>query len=137
MKGEKGECRPARRYTDKFQDTHWLKYERILQERVNKIQEKMGSKKRSDKLRIIHNELTKVAAEVAGEVTEMRGAGEEEMGGYNHREVKELNKEQGFQEKKKMKSSNGSDTCTTLGDIRGAKEKKGGSGGEKRSDTIT
>eukprot|EP00965_Chrysotila_dentata_P072126 2383255-Pleurochrysis_carterae.AAC.1 len=61
----------------------WLKYERILRERANEIQEKLGSKRPSDKLRIIHYELTKAAAEVAGEVTGMRRAGEGETDGYN------------------------------------------------------
>eukprot|EP00965_Chrysotila_dentata_P064407 2134672-Pleurochrysis_carterae.AAC.1 len=62
MKGGKGECRPTRRHTDKFQEMHWLKFERILQERANMIQEKLGSKKPRGKLRIMHKELTKAAA---------------------------------------------------------------------------
>eukprot|EP00965_Chrysotila_dentata_P061476 2035998-Pleurochrysis_carterae.AAC.2 len=44
MKGGKGKRRPTRRHTKKFQETHWLKYERILQERTQELQEKLGSK---------------------------------------------------------------------------------------------
>eukprot|EP00965_Chrysotila_dentata_P051168 1695996-Pleurochrysis_carterae.AAC.1 len=74
MKGGRGERRPTRRYTDNFHETHWLKYEQILQERTNEIQEKMGNKKPSDKLRILQNALNKAAAEVAGGDIETRGA---------------------------------------------------------------
>eukprot|EP00965_Chrysotila_dentata_P126027 4165200-Pleurochrysis_carterae.AAC.1 len=94
MKGGKGELRPTKRYADKFQEKHWLAYERILQERASEIQEKMGNKRPSDKLRIIHQELTKAAVEVVGEVTEMTGAGEREVDEYNRKEEKELNKEE-------------------------------------------
>eukprot|EP00965_Chrysotila_dentata_P045453 1509994-Pleurochrysis_carterae.AAC.1 len=86
MKGEKGEYRPTRRYTDKFQELHWLRYERIIQERVNKIQEKMEGKRPSDRLGIIHNELTKAAAEVAEEAIEIRGVKVGGLGGSNRRE---------------------------------------------------
>eukprot|EP00965_Chrysotila_dentata_P147833 4879801-Pleurochrysis_carterae.AAC.1 len=41
MKGERGGRRPTRRYTEKFNEKHWLKYEQILQEKSNEIQEKM------------------------------------------------------------------------------------------------
>eukprot|EP00965_Chrysotila_dentata_P046470 1544392-Pleurochrysis_carterae.AAC.1 len=99
MKGGKGERRPARRYTDKFQETHWLKYERILQERTNEIQAKMGNKRPSNRLRIIQNELTKVAAQVAGEEMVKEETGEGEIEGYNRREEKELNKEEGLRER--------------------------------------
>eukprot|EP00965_Chrysotila_dentata_P016924 561183-Pleurochrysis_carterae.AAC.1 len=101
MKGGKGELRPTKRYTDKFQEKHWFAYERILQERASEIQEKMGNKRPSDKLRIIHQELTKAAAEVGGEVTEMTGAGERETDGYNRKEEKELNKEERLRERKR------------------------------------
>eukprot|EP00965_Chrysotila_dentata_P150095 4957696-Pleurochrysis_carterae.AAC.1 len=74
MKGGKGALRPTKRHTDKFQEKHWLQYERILQERTNEIQEKLGSKRPSDKLRTIQHELTKAAAEVAGEVTGVKCA---------------------------------------------------------------
>eukprot|EP00965_Chrysotila_dentata_P020900 691833-Pleurochrysis_carterae.AAC.1 len=40
-KGDKGERRPTRRYTDKFQEKHWLRYEQILHERTMEIREKM------------------------------------------------------------------------------------------------
>eukprot|EP00965_Chrysotila_dentata_P136277 4506386-Pleurochrysis_carterae.AAC.1 len=61
----------------------------------------MGNKRPSDKLRIIQQELTKVAAEVMGEATEMTGAGERETGEYNHKEEKELNKEERLRERKR------------------------------------
>eukprot|EP00965_Chrysotila_dentata_P006654 217441-Pleurochrysis_carterae.AAC.1 len=101
MKGGKGELRPTKRYTDKFQEKHWLEYERILQERASEIQGKMGDKRPSDKLRIIQQELTKAAAEVVGEMTEVTGAGERETNGYNRKEEKELNKEERRRERKR------------------------------------
>eukprot|EP00965_Chrysotila_dentata_P258883 6213373-Pleurochrysis_carterae.AAC.3 len=103
MGDERGEggCRPTRRHTDKFQETHWLKYERILQKRANRIQEEIEGKKPSDKLRIIHNELTIAAAEAAGEAPGKRGAGEEEADGYNRKEMNALNKEEGLRERKR------------------------------------
>eukprot|EP00965_Chrysotila_dentata_P099911 3300633-Pleurochrysis_carterae.AAC.1 len=101
MKGGKGDLRPTKRYTDRFQEKHWLTYERILQERAREIQEKMGNKKPSDKLRIIHQELTKAAAEVVGEATEKTGAGEKEADGYNRKEERELNKEDRLRERKR------------------------------------
>eukprot|EP00965_Chrysotila_dentata_P085205 2811201-Pleurochrysis_carterae.AAC.2 len=61
----------------------------------------MKNKKPSDKLRIIQQELTKAAAEVMGEVTEMTGAGEREADGYNRLEEKELNKEERLRERKR------------------------------------
>eukprot|EP00965_Chrysotila_dentata_P032258 1075234-Pleurochrysis_carterae.AAC.1 len=101
MEGEKGTLRPTKRHTDKFQEMHWLKYERILQERVNEIQEKMGNNRPSDKLRIIQHELTKAAAEAAGEVTGIPRAGEGESDGYNREEEKGLNKEEKARERKR------------------------------------
>eukprot|EP00965_Chrysotila_dentata_P095814 3167230-Pleurochrysis_carterae.AAC.1 len=100
-KGEKGVLRPTKRYTDKFQESQWLKYERILQERAHEIQERLGCKKPSDKLRIIHYELTKAAAEVSGEILEMRGDGEGEADGFNLKEEKELNREEGIRERER------------------------------------
>eukprot|EP00965_Chrysotila_dentata_P055664 1846520-Pleurochrysis_carterae.AAC.1 len=101
MIGGKGEQRPTKRHTDKFQEKQWLTYERILQERTSEIQEKMRNRKPSDKLRIIQHELTKAAAEVAGEVIERTRAGEEEADGYNRTEEKELNKEEKLRESKR------------------------------------
>eukprot|EP00965_Chrysotila_dentata_P094086 3109758-Pleurochrysis_carterae.AAC.1 len=74
LKGGKGGRRPTRRHTDKFQEAQWLRYERILQERTNEIQEKLGDKKPSVKLRIIQDQLNKTAEEVAGEDIESSGA---------------------------------------------------------------
>eukprot|EP00965_Chrysotila_dentata_P176859 5841195-Pleurochrysis_carterae.AAC.1 len=101
MKGDKGERRPTRRHTDKFQEKHWLQYEQILRERTREIREQMGNKEPSDKLRIIQNELIKVAAEVAGEKTgsEWTDGGEEDR--YNYREEQEFNKEEGLRERKR------------------------------------
>eukprot|EP00965_Chrysotila_dentata_P027273 906051-Pleurochrysis_carterae.AAC.1 len=99
MKGEKGELRPTKRYTDRFQEKHWHAYERILQERTSEIQEKMGNKRPRDKLRIIHQEITKAAAEVVGETIEMTGAGEKKADGYNRKEEGGLNKEDRLRER--------------------------------------
>eukprot|EP00965_Chrysotila_dentata_P103059 3402691-Pleurochrysis_carterae.AAC.1 len=44
VKGDKGERRPTRRHTDKFQEKHWLQYEQILQERTRETREKMNNK---------------------------------------------------------------------------------------------
>eukprot|EP00965_Chrysotila_dentata_P081354 2686616-Pleurochrysis_carterae.AAC.1 len=63
MKGDKGESRPTKRHTDKFREKHWLQYEQILQERTKETREKMGNKGPGDRLRIIQNELMRVAAE--------------------------------------------------------------------------
>eukprot|EP00965_Chrysotila_dentata_P026523 878914-Pleurochrysis_carterae.AAC.1 len=101
MKGGKGGRRPIRRYTDKFQEAHWLKYERILQERTNEIQERVESKRPSDKLRIIQDELSKAAAEVAGKDCEMRKDVGRESEGYNYGEEKELNKEERRRERQR------------------------------------
>eukprot|EP00965_Chrysotila_dentata_P108569 3586625-Pleurochrysis_carterae.AAC.1 len=101
MKGGKGDSRPTRRHTDKFQETHWLKYDWLLQERAHQIQEKLGNKKPSDKLRIILYELTQAAAEMAGGTIGTRGAGEGETDGYNRREEKKLNKEEALRERKR------------------------------------
>eukprot|EP00965_Chrysotila_dentata_P092512 3053034-Pleurochrysis_carterae.AAC.1 len=100
-KGEKGERRPTRRHTNKFQEKHWHQYERILRERTGETREKMGNKKPNDKLRIVQNELMKVAAEVAGEKTgsEWTGGGEEDK--HNHGEEQELNKEERLRERKR------------------------------------
>eukprot|EP00965_Chrysotila_dentata_P061473 2035901-Pleurochrysis_carterae.AAC.2 len=81
MKGGKGECRPTGRHTDKFQETHWLKYERILQEKANRIRQEIEGKKPSDKLRMIHKELIQAAAEVAGEAPGKTWTGEGETNG--------------------------------------------------------
>eukprot|EP00965_Chrysotila_dentata_P136329 4508064-Pleurochrysis_carterae.AAC.1 len=61
----------------------------------------MGGERPSDKLRRIHHELTKAAAEVGGEVTKRRGAGEGETDGCNRREEKGLNKEERIRERKR------------------------------------
>eukprot|EP00965_Chrysotila_dentata_P167685 5537600-Pleurochrysis_carterae.AAC.1 len=98
MKGGRGERRPTRRQTNKFQEKHWLEYERILQGKTREMREKMENSKPSDKLRIIQKELMQVAAEVAGkDMKEMRGAGD----GYNFNEERELNKEEGLRERKR------------------------------------
>eukprot|EP00965_Chrysotila_dentata_P101625 3355257-Pleurochrysis_carterae.AAC.1 len=101
MKGGKGGRRPTRRYTDKFQEAHWLKYERILQERMNEIHEKMEGTRPSDKLRMIQDELSKAAAEVAEKGCEMRKDVGSESEGYNYGEEKELNKEERRRERKR------------------------------------
>eukprot|EP00965_Chrysotila_dentata_P050521 1674257-Pleurochrysis_carterae.AAC.1 len=101
MKGGKGELRPTKRYTDKFQEKQWLTYERILQERASGIQEKLRNKMPSDKLRKLQHELIKAAAEVAGEVTEVTRTGEGEADGYNRMEEKELNREERLRENKR------------------------------------
>eukprot|EP00965_Chrysotila_dentata_P199328 6179311-Pleurochrysis_carterae.AAC.2 len=75
VKCGKEEKRPTRRYTDKFEEEHWHKYDRISTERIQEIREKMGNKRPSDKLRILQTELTRMAAEVVGE------KGEEETPG--------------------------------------------------------
>eukprot|EP00965_Chrysotila_dentata_P213544 6187681-Pleurochrysis_carterae.AAC.2 len=126
MKGGKGESRPTRRHTDKFQEIHWLQYERILQERANMIQEKLGNKRPRDKLRRIHEELTKTAAEVAGEATEMKEAGEGEVDGYNHREEKELNKEEGLRERRRNQVFKWSRHLYHARRYTGGKRKEGG-----------
>eukprot|EP00965_Chrysotila_dentata_P179686 5933554-Pleurochrysis_carterae.AAC.1 len=61
----------------------------------------MGGKRPSEKLRIIHQELTKKTAEVVGEVTKMTGAEERDADGYNRKEEKELNKEERLRESKR------------------------------------
>eukprot|EP00965_Chrysotila_dentata_P002406 78225-Pleurochrysis_carterae.AAC.1 len=105
MKGDKGERRATRRYTDRFQEKQWLQYEKILQERTRELQEKIGGKKPSDRLRIIQDELMKTAAEVAGEnINRAEGAGGSEVDGHNHREELELNKEEGLRERKRHPS---------------------------------
>eukprot|EP00965_Chrysotila_dentata_P162843 5377752-Pleurochrysis_carterae.AAC.1 len=86
----------------------------------------MGSKRPSDKLKIIHKELIKAAAEVAGEATEMRGAGEGEADGYNHREEKELNKEEGLRERKRNHVFKWSRHLHHARRYTGAKGKEGG-----------
>eukprot|EP00965_Chrysotila_dentata_P184589 6093432-Pleurochrysis_carterae.AAC.1 len=102
MKGDKGERRPTKRHTDKFQEKHWLQYEQILQERTRETREKMGNKEPSDKLRIIQNELMKVAEEVAGENTKgSEGTDGDEEVKYNYGEERELNKEERFRERKR------------------------------------
>eukprot|EP00965_Chrysotila_dentata_P143522 4742202-Pleurochrysis_carterae.AAC.1 len=67
VKGEKGECRPTRRCTDRFQEEHWNKYEQILTERIQETQAKLRDKRPSDKLGELQKALTRVAAEAAGE----------------------------------------------------------------------
>eukprot|EP00965_Chrysotila_dentata_P078476 2585646-Pleurochrysis_carterae.AAC.3 len=79
MKGGKGERRPTHRHTDKFQETYWLKYEQISQERAREL-----------------------AAKVAGEnINEIKGFGGEEEDEYNYREEKELYKEEGLSERRR------------------------------------
>eukprot|EP00965_Chrysotila_dentata_P194811 6176598-Pleurochrysis_carterae.AAC.2 len=134
MKGGKGDCRPTRRNTDKIQETHWLKYERTLQERAHMIQEKLGSKKPSDKLRIIQSELTKAAAEVAGHATEMRVVRREKQTDISIGKRRGSTKKKEFGKEREIKYSYGADTCITPGGMRGVKENKGDSRREKRSD---
>eukprot|EP00965_Chrysotila_dentata_P091038 3005822-Pleurochrysis_carterae.AAC.1 len=65
----------------------------------------MGDNKPSDRLRIIQNELMKVAAEVAGEnINRSEEAGGSEVDGCNHREKRELNKEEGLRERKRQQA---------------------------------
>eukprot|EP00965_Chrysotila_dentata_P256409 6212529-Pleurochrysis_carterae.AAC.1 len=102
MQGGRGERRPTRRLTNKFQEKHWSQYERMLQERMKEIKEKMGNNRPSDKLRIIQKEMMQAAAEVAGEgMKEMRGAGDREIYGYNFGEERGINKEEGNRERKR------------------------------------
>eukprot|EP00965_Chrysotila_dentata_P070624 2335072-Pleurochrysis_carterae.AAC.1 len=102
MKGDKGESRPTKRHTDKFQEKHWLQYEQILQERTKETREKMGNKGPGDRLRIIQNELMRAAAEVAGENTKgPKGTDRDEEDKYNYGEERALNKEEGFRERKR------------------------------------
>eukprot|EP00965_Chrysotila_dentata_P073578 2430365-Pleurochrysis_carterae.AAC.2 len=39
-RGDEGTRRPTRRYTDGFQETHWLKYEQMLLDRTQEIKRK-------------------------------------------------------------------------------------------------
>eukprot|EP00965_Chrysotila_dentata_P154770 5114130-Pleurochrysis_carterae.AAC.1 len=73
-----------------------------MQERTRELQEKIKDKKPNVRLRIIQDELTRAAAEVAGEsINRPEGVDRNEVDGYNHREERELNKEEGLREKKR------------------------------------
>eukprot|EP00965_Chrysotila_dentata_P057657 1911617-Pleurochrysis_carterae.AAC.3 len=93
VKGEKGEGRPTRRYTVRFQEEHWNKYEQILTERIHDIQATIRDKQPTDRLRDIQKVLTRVAAEPAGANAESKDRTRKEgEDTYNQREAKELEK---------------------------------------------
>eukprot|EP00965_Chrysotila_dentata_P118155 3905229-Pleurochrysis_carterae.AAC.4 len=93
----------------------------------------MGDTKPSVKLRIIPDQLNKTAAEVAGEHIETRGAEGREAEGYNRiGKRKNSTRKKDVGRGREIKSSNGADTYTMPGDMRGVKEKREDSGGGKR-----
>eukprot|EP00965_Chrysotila_dentata_P025830 857896-Pleurochrysis_carterae.AAC.1 len=50
-RGDEGTRRPTRRYTDGFQETHWLRYEQMLLDRTQEIKKKMENRQPSDRLK--------------------------------------------------------------------------------------
>eukprot|EP00965_Chrysotila_dentata_P245261 6206454-Pleurochrysis_carterae.AAC.3 len=92
MKGKRGESRPTRRHTSKFQEEHWHKYERILTESIQEIRASMMHERPSDRLRILQDSLMRATAETVAENMSKDNKTETEEDRNNKSEEKELNK---------------------------------------------
>eukprot|EP00965_Chrysotila_dentata_P223583 6193654-Pleurochrysis_carterae.AAC.1 len=118
-RGNVGMRRPTRRYTEGFQETHWLKYEQMLLDRTQEIKKKLGNRRPSDRLTILQKELMNAAAEVGGGIHEGTTRPETRKktgmaGGKNNSSIKKKKPGKG----KDTKSSNGADISITRVDTR-------------------
>eukprot|EP00965_Chrysotila_dentata_P033089 1102113-Pleurochrysis_carterae.AAC.1 len=63
VKGKMGEERPTCRYTDRFEEEHWQRYEQLLTERLKEIRDSLKDRRPGDRLTILQEAVTGTAAE--------------------------------------------------------------------------
>eukprot|EP00965_Chrysotila_dentata_P203903 6182017-Pleurochrysis_carterae.AAC.1 len=101
VKDVKGEGRPTCRYANKFQEEQLRRYQQILMERIQEINESLKDKQPRDRLKELQDVVTRAAAEAIGDKVREGNRNGESEDGYNRRKGQELNKDEQKRERQR------------------------------------